>query len=176
MVPDFARSAESLAELEPSNSRQQRFAQRCGLVAKAISGKPEITVWNRQRQVSVDLKRLRTHANRAVRLVGELSTHRQLPENISVVLVSDRRIAQLHRDYMKVSGPTDIITFDHGDLFISAERAQRQAADFGSSLEREVRLYLIHGLLHLVDFDDHSPEDAAAMSEVQEQLLAKLIG
>ncbi|MBV8968396.1 MAG: rRNA maturation RNase YbeY [Verrucomicrobia bacterium] len=134
----------------------------------------EITIWNRQRQVPVDLKRLRTDAKRAVRLVEELSGKRQLPENISVVLVSDRRIAQVHQDYMQVSGPTDVITFAHGDLVISLETARRQAAEFGSSIEREVGLYLLHGLLHLVGFDDHSPEDVAVMSKLQEQLLERL--
>jgi probable rRNA maturation factor len=136
---------------------------------------PEITVWNRQRQVPIDLKRLRTDASRAVRLVGGLSTQRPLPEDISVVLVSDRRIAQLHRDYMQVSGPTDVITFDHGDLFISVETAQRHGTEFGSSLEREIRLYLIHGLLHLVGFDDRCPEDAAVMRKLQEQLVERLV-
>jgi probable rRNA maturation factor len=137
-------------------------------------GKPEIIVWNRQRQVPVDLKRLRTDANQAVRLVGGLSDSRRLPQAISVVLVSDRRIAQLHRDYMQIAGPTDVITFDHGDLFISVETAQRQAAEFESSLEREIRLYLIHGLLHLVGFDDHSADAAAGMKKVQERLLRQL--
>jgi probable rRNA maturation factor len=137
---------------------------------------PEITVWNRQRQVLVDLKRLRTDASRAVRLVGGLSIQRPLPEDISVVLVSDRRIAQLHRDYMQIPGPTDVITFEHGDLFISVETARRQAGEFSSSLERELRLYLVHGLLHLVGFDDHSPEDAEVMRTLQEELLEKLIG
>jgi probable rRNA maturation factor len=144
--------------------------------AKDTSGRPDITVWNRQRQVPVDLKRLRADANRAVQLVGEMSTRRTLPENISVVLVSDRRIEQLHWDYMRVSGPTDVITFDHGDVFVSVETARRQAAEFASSLEREVRLYLIHGLLHLVGFDDHAPEDAAVMQKVQERLLGELVG
>ena len=142
----------------------------------ATSGKPEITVWNRQRQVPVDLKRLQTDANRAAQLVEELSTRRPLLENISIVLISDRRIAQLHWDYMQVSGPTDVITFDHGDVFISVETARRQAAEFGSSLEREIRLYIIHGLLHLVGFDDHAPEDAAVMRKMQERLLGELVG
>ncbi|MBV8585535.1 MAG: rRNA maturation RNase YbeY [Verrucomicrobia bacterium] len=143
--------------------------------AEASSDKPEITVWNRQRQVPVDLKRLRTDAKRAVLLVEELSTRRLLPEDISVVLVSDRRIALLHRDYMQIFGATDVITFEHGDVFISVETARRQAVEFGSSLEKELCLYLIHGLLHLVGFDDHSAEDAAIMNKLQAQLLERLV-
>jgi probable rRNA maturation factor len=134
----------------------------------------EITVWNRQRQVPVVLKRLRTDAKRALFLIEEISTRRQLPEDIAIVLVSDRRIAELHQEYMQISGATDVITFEHGDVFISVQTARRQAVEFGSSLERELRLYLIHGLLHLVGFDDHSAEDSAIMSRLQEQLLERL--
>ena len=46
---------------------------------------------------------------------------------MSVAIVSDRRIAEIHVDFMGIAGPTDVITFDHGDIVISAETAAQMA-------------------------------------------------
>ena len=73
---------------------------------------------------------------------------------VDVVLVSDRRMAGLHRRFLDAGGATDVITFDHGEIFISTETAKRQAAEFGSTTKRELQLYILHGLLHLHGFDD----------------------
>ena len=138
-----------------------------------------ITVSNRQRRVRVDLASLRDFAARALieclklqqRKLGSLA---DLPE-ISVVLVSDKRVAQIHRRFMNDPTPTDVITFDHGEIVISAETAKRQARQFATSLAHELRLYLVHGLLHLAGFDDKTPKGAAEMIRVQETLVARAL-
>ena len=91
---------------------------------------------------------------------------------ISVVLISDRRMAELHRRFLQESGPTDVITFQHGEIFVSTETARRQARRFGTSLEHELRLYIVHGLLHLHGFDDTTPRSAAQMKRTQEKVVA----
>lgn len=90
---------------------------------------------------------------------------------ISVLIVSDRRIASLHRQFLNESGPTDVITFSHGEIFISAETARRQAREFGNPLMHELRLYIVHGLLHLHGFDDHNGVAARKMAKTQERIL-----
>jgi probable rRNA maturation factor len=92
---------------------------------------------------------------------------------VSVLIISDRRIALLHRQFMHESGPTDVITFQHGEIFISAEMARRNARRFGNSLKRELRLYLVHGLLHLHGFDDRDQAGAGEMQIVQRKILGK---
>lgn len=91
---------------------------------------------------------------------------------LNVVLVSNRRMAELHRRFLHLPGPTDVITFQHGDIFIGAETAQTHARQFGTSLERELCLYIAHGLLHLHGFDDKAPAAAAQMERAQEKLVA----
>jgi probable rRNA maturation factor len=91
---------------------------------------------------------------------------------LSVILVSNRRMAELHRRFLHLPGPTDVITFQHGEIFVSAETARRQARRFGNSLEGEIRLYIVHGLLHLHGFDDKHSADAEAMERAQEKLVA----
>src|SRR5688572_561963 len=93
-------------------------------------------------------------------------------EELSVILVSDRRMAELHRRFLKETGPTDVITFQHGEIFVSAETARRQARRFGTTVDHEIRLYIAHGLLHLHGFDDKDARSAAKMKRVQERLVA----
>ena len=136
-----------------------------------------IVVSNRQRAVRVDLESLREFAARALiaclklqkRKLGSLA---DLPE-VAVVLVSDKRIAEIHRRFMNDPAPTDVITFDHGEIVISAETAKRQARQFGTSLAHELRLYLVHGLLHLSGFDDKTDNGAAEIKRVQESVVRR---
>jgi len=95
-------------------------------------------------------------------------------DEVSVTLVSDRRIAQLHDRFLNQTGPTDVITFQHGEIVISAETAQRQARAFRTSLEHELRLYIAHGLLHLRGYDDKTPAGAAEMKRLQQRLVAEV--
>lgn len=138
--------------------------------------RPEITVWNRQRIVSIDLPPLRRFAQRALdeclKLPARASGQLAELQELSVILVSDRRMAQLHRRFLQQAGPTDVITFQHGEIFVSTETARRQARLFGTSLDHELRLYLAHGLLHLHGFDDTTPALAAEMKRTQEKLVA----
>jgi probable rRNA maturation factor len=94
-------------------------------------------------------------------------------DHVEVVLVSDKRIAEIHERFMNEPGPTDVITFQHGEIVISVETAKRQARQFKTTLDHELRLYLIHGLLHLHGFDDKTAADAAEMKRVQERMVAK---
>ena len=110
---------------------------------------------------------------RALRTPGQSSL--KALASISVVLVSDKPIAQLHRQFMGIAGPTDVITFEHGEIVISVETAARQARAFDSSLHRELCLYIVHGLLHLHGHDDRTPRDAARMARTQERIVADLV-
>src|SRR3954463_7183864 len=96
-----------------------------------------ITIVNRQRAVRVDLPSLRKFARQA--LIDCLKLQRRklglladLPE-ISVVLVSDKRIAEIHGRFMNDPTPTDVITFDHGEIVVSAQTAKSQARQFRTS-------------------------------------------
>ena len=134
-----------------------------------------ISVFNRQRALSVDVAALQTFAARALeaclklpsRSSGALASLRQ----IEIVLVSDKRIAAIHRRFFDDASPTDVITFEHGEIVISAETAKRQARDFRTSLDHELRLYIAHGLLHLHGYDDKTPAGRAEMKRLQEQIV-----
>lgn len=136
---------------------------------------PWVSVRNRQRKIPVNVAELQNFAAKAMHRCLQL--HKRKPTDLSelrevfIWLISDRRMASLHRKFMHQSGPTDVLTFQHGEIFISVETAKRHARTFGTSLARELRLYIVHGLLHLHGFDDRTQAAAREMERIQKKIL-----
>jgi probable rRNA maturation factor len=136
---------------------------------------PKIIVRNLQRRIALDVPELEKFAGSAAQQVLELqkrkrSDLRKLAE-VFIWLISDRRMAQLHRKFLRRSEPTDVLTFQHGEIFISVETARRHARTFGNSLVQELKLYVVHGLLHLHGFDDQTSAETHKMEAAQEKIL-----
>lgn len=106
---------------------------------------------------------------------------------LSVVLCDDPFIHALNKQWRGVDSPTDVLSFAMGegedaglnpevigDIVISLDTAARQAAEVGHPIEREVRVLLVHGLLHLLGYDHLEPDDAVEMAEAEAKLLAHL--
>ena len=134
-----------------------------------------IELRNLQRKVPLNLPWLRRFAPVAQEIclqapAGGISVLEQL-EEIDIAIVSDKRIAQVHVDFMGIPGATDVITFEHGEIVISAETARLYAAEYGSSTDEEVALYILHGLLHLHGYDDLTAKDHRRMHSVQSRLM-----
>lgn len=134
-----------------------------------------ITVHNRQRAIHVPLRALQEFADRALieclKIPGMKGTDLERVPELNVILISDQRMAGLHRKFLQVRGPTDVITFQHGEIFVSVETARSNAKRFGNSLEQELRLNIAHGLLHLHRFDDERASEAAEMERIQRRLV-----
>ena len=135
---------------------------------------PSLELLNRQRSKRIDTRCFRGFAELAIAKVVERFGRDSLPEEIVVVLVSDALISRIHRDFMALDGPTDVITFRHGEIFISVDTAERQAEKFLSELDRELRLYFVHGLLHLAGLDDLTQQGFAEMVSVQEAMVQQV--
>jgi probable rRNA maturation factor len=67
-----------------------------------------------------------------------------------------------------------VITFEHGEIFISTDTARRHARKFGTTVLDEIKLYLVHGLLHLHGYDDKTPAAARRMTRAQEQIVRRI--
>lgn len=140
---------------------------------------PDIFVRNLQRKTRVNVAELQNFAAKAVckslRLHDGKKTDLRKLHKIFVLLISDRRMASLHRKFMHQTGPTDVLTFQHGEIFLSVETARRNARRFGSSLASELRLYVVHGLLHLHGFDDRTQGSARKMERIQKKILREAL-
>lgn len=136
----------------------------------------EISVINRQRGIAVNLRVLRKFAPGALAAClaepgGPAAAVLRQLEEVAVVLVSDRVSAKLHEKFLRAPGPTDVITFAHGEIVIGCGVALAQAREHGQSLTEELCRYLMHGLLHLHGYEDGEPNARAQMWQVQERLL-----
>jgi probable rRNA maturation factor len=134
-----------------------------------------IELRNLQRSARLDLSWLRRFATVALAECREKSADGRFAlkgfTEISIAIVSDARISRLHRDFMNIPGPTDVITFDHGEVVISAQTAAVHAAEYGHSTEHEVALYVVHGFLHLNGYDDRLKNDRARMEREQKRIM-----
>jgi len=99
---------------------------------------------------------------------------------ITVALVDDARLQSLHRDFMGIDTPTDIMTFpadesagetQGGELAISVDHAMTQGAAWGHSPEEEIAFLVVHGLLHLVGWRDDTEEQRERMLRRQHDLI-----
>jgi probable rRNA maturation factor len=141
----------------------------------------EIIIGNNQQVTEIPeswLTAFESVAQEAARLALENAVEDDSPlshlATLEVALVDDVTSDQVHRDFMDIEGPTDVITFHHGEIVIGAEVAERQAAEYGEPLPREILRYFIHGLLHLAGHDDAEPEDRAIMEAAQETIVNRL--
>lgn len=95
-------------------------------------------------------------------------------DTLDFVIVSDRTIARIHKQFMNIPGATDVITFEHGEIVMSAETALTVSRELGHSVEKELLLYAIHGMLHLCGYDDLDPRSREEMHRVQTVLLSRV--
>ncbi|MCS6995102.1 MAG: rRNA maturation RNase YbeY [Anaerolineales bacterium] len=115
-------------------------------------------------------------------------THQNAPADaeLTVVLSNDIELRELNLQWMGVNAPTDVLSFPAeeidpetgarylGDVIISVETALRQAARAGHSLEAEVQLLAVHGVLHLLGHDHATDEEKARMWAAQSEILNQL--
>ncbi len=101
--------------------------------------------------------------------------------DLSIAIVGDKTMAQLNRDYHGVDAPTDVLSFpsdeesEVGEIIISYETAKANARTAGWRTRDELELLVVHGILHLLGYDDLTPEDRARMWKRQEKILGKRI-
>lgn len=139
----------------------------------------ELTISNRQRAVRVNLRWLRKAAAAALEACVPLSGDGRFAmrglDEIDVAIVSDAAIARVHVDFMNIPGATDVITFEHGEIVVSAQTAESCASERGHSVDDELLLYIVHGFLHLNGFDDITPSDRKEMHAVQNRVWRKVL-
>ena len=131
-----------------------------------------------RRLTDADLRWLEDRCARAAAFLGASGGE------VRVRGVGDAEMAEAHERHCGVAGTTDVITFDLAaggaatggaldvDLLVCLDEAERQASARGHGVREEVLLYMIHGVLHCLGFDDHDEEEAAAMHARQDEALA----
>ena len=100
--------------------------------------------------------------------------------DIAVIFCSDNYILDVNIQYLQHDYYTDIITFDYcegnrlsGDLFISIDSVKENASFYGTEFADELNRVIVHGVLHLIGYDDHTPEDIAVMRAKENYYLSQ---
>lgn len=115
--------------------------------------------------------------NKWLKFVAE-SEVRKLGE-IGIIFCSDNYILDVNMKYLQHDYFTDIITFDYcerntlsGDLFISVDSVRDNADFYGTEFEDELNRVIVHGLLHLIGYDDHSESEQKMMRSKEDYYLS----
>ncbi len=120
---------------------------------------------NLQRKVKLDAKLFRPFVELLASATDETSG-----KTFSIAFISDDRMKQLNEMFRGKDSTTDVLSFPHepdefdpdkdnlGDIVISTEQAQKQAAENGLTLEAEIKQLILHGVLHLCGYD-HETDD-----------------
>ena len=96
---------------------------------------------------------------------------------VSLLLTDDREIARLHAEHLGDPTPTDVMSFlvdDAAEIVVSVQMARRVAREHGHEPRAEVALYVVHGLLHTLGFDDVRARDRKRMRAAEREVLAML--
>ena len=136
----------------------------------------EVALAIEQETLPID-QALHVQAVRSVLLSSEYDS-----ASISLAIVDDPTIHQLNVQYLQHDYPTDVLSFVleddgqtlQGQLVVSADTAVANAARYGWSSRDELLLYVVHGALHLVGYNDKDPLDRAAMRTAEAEHLQKL--
>jgi len=115
--------------------------------------------------------------NKWLRLVAESEIKRL--GNINIIFCSDDYILDINQRFLGHDYFTDIITFDycekdvlHGDLFISVDSVKENAITYGAEFSEELSRVMVHGILHLIGYDDHTKADQKIMKEKENYYLS----
>ena len=144
----------------------------------------KIEITDLQDHVRLDKKMILQVVRRVIKEEGRSA------KSLSIVLTDNRHIRDLNREYLGRNGVTDVISFPledldwpgghcsnggiNGEIIASAEQAVQQAQTTNTDPRAELMLYLVHGLLHLMGYDDRKPEQARQMHAREDALLEDL--
>ncbi len=137
-----------------------------------------LTLQNHDRARKLDLRLLR----QIIRvLLVEILRRREF--DLGVHFVDSDEISHLNETYVHHEGVTDVITFDyaepsesvlHGEIFVCLPAAITQASQFNTTWQSELVRYVVHGVLHLLDYDDITPAQRKLMKRAEDSAVRRL--
>ncbi len=168
---DFSSHAEATLGQNPGEADEPESAARGGARVEVVDASGRLS--------GDGLGWLERHAAGAAAVLG-------LGGEVRVRVVCDPEMAAAHLEYCEVEGTTDVLTFDMSeaddsgrpvldvDILACIDEAERQGAARGHGRERELLLYIVHGVLHCLGHDDHDEAAAAAMHAEEDRVLGAI--
>ena len=137
-----------------------------------------IVITNLQSNISIPIPKIKF----VVRLVCRKLKFKS--SDLSIVFVGEKRMRRLNREYLGHDYVTDVLTFGkrghprvspfYSEIVVCPAVAKRNAKHHDNPVQREIILYVVHGILHLCGYDDHKPEDVERMRQKEQQIMDML--
>lgn len=116
-------------------------------------------------------------------LIKSIEEEKKIPWYINFIFCTDSYLGELNKIWLHHSTLTDIITFPYseqedtvsGDIYISVERVEENAKKYGEPVDNELKRVMIHGLLHLMGYQDKTHAEKKEMREREDHYLSKFI-
>lgn len=137
--------------------------------------KNKVYIYNESGRARLTKKKLENVAMAALNGEGIVQSE------INIILLDDKAIHEMNKEYLDHDFPTDVISFMlddeplSGEVYISADTAEIQAQEYKVSLANELMRLAVHGTLHIIGYDDASPEERAAMSALESKYMEEAL-
>ncbi len=149
-------------------------SQRIDVIADTSAADPVVVAWLRERLEEA-----------AAAMAADVI-------HLNVVLIDDDRMKAMHAEFHDDPTTTDVLTFDlrddpfegapeagllpavEGEVYVCVDEARRRAEQLPRAMDKEMLLYALHGLLHLVGYDDHDEEQRSRMHAREDELLEQI--
>ncbi|MDI6785250.1 MAG: rRNA maturation RNase YbeY [bacterium] len=139
----------------------------------------QVQIINRQRKEPISNRKINN-------IVNKILKYLKVKGKISIVFCNDQFIKKLNKEYRSINKPTDVLSFAFretfypldieqsflGEIIISVQIVRKQANRFKHSFDKELTILLIHGILHLLEYNHLKIKDAARMQKKEKELLA----
>lgn len=131
----------------------------------------------------IDLQKFyRIDKNSVRKLVKGILKDEGKDAELNIVFLDNKRIKEINKDFLGHNYATDVLSFAYnetslmnnitGEIIVSAEMADKAARNYGYATDGEVALYVVHGLLHLLGYDDRQKRDAQKMHQREREVLS----
>lgn len=141
-----------------------------------------VNLRNDQKVIDINMVYLNKVTKDLVRILGYSD------EKVNIVILDNESISALNKKYLDKKGPTDVLAFSMkegkedfvtnnevlGDIAVSAEMAKQRSNELEVDFQKELLLYIIHGVLHLIGYEDNKPSSKSKMKEKEKELLSQL--
>ena len=116
------------------------------------------------------------------KIVDFILREKRVAKEINFIFCNDEYLQKINKKYLQHTDLTDVITFDYshekkllGDIYISIERVKENALIFDSTFKSEIARVMIHGILHLIGYNDKSKIEKKKMREMENKFLKKIL-